>query len=42
MDSHADSPVVGKNASIISTQDRKITVLEPKELVKPFTVIFLS
>ena len=26
MDSHADSPVVGKNAYIISTQDRKITV----------------
>ena len=26
MDSHADSPVVGKHAYIISTQDRKITV----------------
>ena len=26
MDSHADSPVVGKNAFIISTQDKKITV----------------
>ena len=26
MDSHADSPVVGKNAYIISTQDKKITV----------------
>ena len=26
MDSHAYSPVVGKNAFIISTQDKKITV----------------
>ena len=26
MDSHADSPVVGNNAYIISTQDKKITV----------------
>ena len=26
MDNHADSPVVGKNAYIVSTQDKKVTI----------------